>query len=189
MWKWIVDTFVGLKAADWAAWVQAVGTIAAVAYSARLWRKTNDAELARSAAAAGVFSSSLFTTLEALREACQTQQEARIKRFSNEIIEIAHFGRKVTFDRLPREAMDDFFELRAVATRAANAAAGRLNTPLFGTEYAELEFKNLRDECSFLSSRLASRLNGWRDETSQPVRTLRLGSLEIVVLRWTGKQP
>ena len=127
---------------DWAAWVQAVGSIGAIGVA--IWLShSSEREARRQAVQSGrIFAGKLLNCLGQLQKACANQNYGEISAEAVTLEELVEFGRRLRLDVLTAQEAWALFDIRALAVGAANLVDQTKNTT--SLNHAGGEFHNIR---------------------------------------------
>lgn len=138
-----------LTSSEWAAWVQAIGSIAALVVAIGI---TNRAEMTKRkeiSIAAGTFGSQLIASLATLRDFAKQDRRQDFNRAASVLNEVYILGHTIQIELLTGEKPTIFFKLRAIGAEAKElineVSAFSPNTPITSFEH---QFQELRGRAS-----------------------------------------
>ena len=136
--------------AEWAAWVQAFGSIVALAVAVGLaWRSDKSHE--RQAERAGlIFGHQLIMALRGIETACRSQRQEVLLQQASALAEILALGRAVPMERLPKRDIVPHAKLRALAAEAVHHCKAFSGAGAFNFQHMEAVFKSLADRATRL---------------------------------------
>ena len=108
--------------AEIAAWVQAVGSIAAVGAAVWVVHRSDDEKRHAAWKMSNLYSATLLALCAALRDSAGKAQTEAVRRLAEQLEELIDWGRRVEIHTLPERQVLAFIELRAVAASTLGRA-------------------------------------------------------------------
>jgi hypothetical protein len=123
----------GMNSSDWAAWIQAIGTILAVAAAARIASNQHKVDKQREFAAEKlrrdqvarlcvVYAHQALVTFAEIVRGCSYQNIELISRQTSKLEDIVDFGRSIDISAIPADAVITFMELRGLSSEGLRDA-------------------------------------------------------------------
>lgn len=119
-----LDIWGAREVRDWvfgqtgAAWVQAIGSIAAMAVTIGLWRNASTEELRRAAKMCHIFAGQLGTVLDDIEDIADGGDVERLQKRLIKLGEVIAYGRMIKIDALPPVPMWSMIDLLGHAAQA-----------------------------------------------------------------------
>lgn len=130
---------------QWAAWVQAVGSIGAIVVAVLLSRHDKGEERRQAIRSTKDFGLRLMGLLADLREDASAANRLKMKKHKYQLAELLDFSRGVRTEVMPSEQMLAAFDLRYIVTEAqALCADFEVNPPHYAQKFS-WEFEKLRE--------------------------------------------
>lgn len=136
--------FLDLSRADWAGWIQAVGSILAVAGVALLATRSERQQEQRAFQVADVFSQHLIATLAEIRDELERNKADQLGRLSFVLDELLLYGRSVQIAALPPHLTYPFFGLLSIAAEGRGNISPLVAGRIYNFRHWQMEFEGLR---------------------------------------------
>ncbi|RZL68197.1 MAG: hypothetical protein EOP77_02140 [Variovorax sp.] len=146
---------------DWAAWVQAVGVLAAIVWGLRLHAMSVGQNVRQAAQVAGMFATNMHWVFRELSDACGKQAWADYSVHRRILQEILVQGREVTLQSLDGRSLAMVGSLRAIAVEALEITEAHGEAGHTG-QWLELH--------NYFEKRLPS-ISAWLSATGNPPET------------------
>jgi hypothetical protein len=139
-WAW------DLNKSEWAAWVQAVGSIGAIVGAIWISHRADRLKSQQAKAGALMFGHRLGMILHSQMEACANERDVDLRANAHVVRELVEIGRHIRLDGIAPEKINALIRLRTIAAVVLWASETALDRSYASFAHWRQEFANARDK-------------------------------------------